>query len=177
MALTELQIKLLYQASQTKMLSDEQRANLSASNPYGHRSRTAEILQRELARIAPLEARLMAQEAGAELSLAAAAASIGAGPSSPQIEDEINRIRPQTESEVRKARIAELTKTNPWGEPDTFSPEGLRIPGAPPNLTAALALHDLDPQLADQLKAQRVKAEPADNLTDRERYYVQQLGR
>ena len=56
--MTPEQIELLFQASQTKFINDEQRATLKLDNPYKHQGKVAEALQREVARINPLQARL-----------------------------------------------------------------------------------------------------------------------
>ena len=109
--ITPEQIELLFQASQTKFINDEQRATLKLDNPYKHQGKVAEALQREVARINPLQARLWAKEAGATMSLAAAAAQQGLTQMTPGLADEISRMNPQTEQEQQRRLISEATTT------------------------------------------------------------------
>lgn len=184
MSLSPDQIELLYKASQTKFLTAQQRSKLSLSNPYTHTSRTAEIMQREVARLNPTQARLWAREANANMSLEAAAAAQGLTNLTPELQDEIERFNPQTDDEKRRNRIAELTKNNPYGELDSY--ETLTMPdgserqvlkkGAAPHLTNALELESIAPELAAELKAQRIPKAPAHSFSDREAMLLRRHG-
>ena len=166
--MTPEQIELLFQASQTKFINDEQRATLRLDNPYKHQGKVAEALQREVARINPLQARLWAKEAGATMSLAAAAAQQGLTQMTPGLADEISRMNPQTEQERLRGLVAEATKNgNPYQKQGSYSEDG-KFQEAPFNLTQALMLEMQAPEEAARLKREATPKEKGHNFTDRE---------
>ena len=166
--MTPEQIELLFQASQTKFINDEQRATLRLDNPYKHQGRVAEALQREVARINPLQARLWAKEAGATMSLQAAAAMNGLTAMTPGLQDEISRMNPQTEQERLRGLVADATKNgNPYQRDGSYSEDG-KYQEAPFNLTAALMLEAQAPEEAARLKKAATPQKPAHEFTDRE---------
>jgi hypothetical protein len=168
MTMTPKQVELLFTAAQTPFLNDEQRATLKLDNPYKHQGRVAEALQREVVRINPLQARLWAKEAGATMSLAAAAAQQGLAQMTPGLADEISRMNPQTEQERLRGLVAEATKNgNPYQREGSYSEEG-KYQEAPFNLTAALMLEAQAPEEAARLKKAATPQKPAHAFTDRE---------
>lgn len=173
--MTPEQIEILYKASQTKFLSDEDRKTLQLDNPYARQGKVAEALQSEVARIAPLQARLWAKEAGAKLSLEAAAAQAGLTEMTPAIQSEINRLQPQTEDEAKRQMIAELTANgNPFSKKQSYDEKG-RLQPAPYSLTAAMQIEMADPALAARLKKE-ANPEPVHNFTDREAQIMSRHG-
>ena len=142
-ALNQDQIALLWQAAQTQLLSPEQRLSLSLANPYTQQGRVAEILQAEVARLDAAQARAWAQEAGASVSLAAAAAAQGLAPMTPALQQELARLQPISEEEAAKAEIERiLAEGNPYAAPTR-------------NITAALRLAEImEPAALEKLKAE-----------------------
>jgi hypothetical protein len=154
------QIDLLWRAAQQSGLPAQQLQTLKTENPYRFSGPVAEAIQSQVAALNPQQARQWIEEAGASLSLAAAAASQGLAPMTPALQAELERLQPRTADEQRQARIAEIlqaTGGNPWGSPARYEGEQL-IPAREASLTAAFELASLDPQLSEQLQA---KARPA----------------
>ena len=174
--MTPEQIELLFRASKSPMVPTDVRAKLSVANPWTMKGHVAEAMQREVARLNPTQARLWAKEAGATMSLQAAAAAQGLAEMTPELADEINRFNPTSEAEQNQKRVRELTKTNPYGVKATQGPDGKMMPGVEPNLTHALELEILDPQLASKLKAEAAPPEPAHNFNEREQSLLLQHG-
>ncbi len=113
--LTSDQIALLWSAAQSPLISPEQRLNLTPSNPYLKTGRVAEALQTEVAKLNPEQARAWAEEAGASLSLAAAAAQQGLAELTPELQRELARLQPVTAEEQQKAEIESiLAAGNPF---------------------------------------------------------------
>lgn len=79
------------------------------------------------------------------------------------------------EQESLVQEILASTDGNPYGSPDRYEGEAF-VPGRPANLTAAMTLEGLRPELAAKLKAQANPAAPAHNLTPAEVALVQQHG-
>jgi hypothetical protein len=154
--MTPEQISLLHRASQSPFISPEARKSLKLENPFLHDSRTGRALQKAVADLDPLQARLWAKEAGASLSLAAAAAQQGLAPMTPEIEEELSRLAPQTGEERVAQLVADATAN---GNP--FAAETR-------NITAAMLLEKDAPDLAAKLKREAQPAKPAHNFTDRE---------
>ena len=59
------------------------------------------------------------------------------------------------------ARIEELTASNPFGQAGYYNEQGDLVPPVAGNLTAALELEALNPELAARLKAEAQPAQPA----------------
>lgn len=174
--MTPEQIQLLFQASQSKFISDEQRATLKVDNPYRHQGKVAEALQREVARLNPLQARLWAKEAGATMSLQAAAAAQGLAEMTPALQDEVDRMNPQTDVERRTKLVNELTANgNPYSTQRVHNEDG-SLGDAPFNLTAVLQLEREAPDVAARLKKEATPPEPAHQFTDREAQIMQAHG-
>ena len=165
--MTPEQVELLYQVSQSPFISAEQRATLKLDNPWKHQGRVAEALQRECARLNPLQARLWAKEAGASMSLAAAAAAQGLAPMTPELADEVQRMNPQTDSERRRELLERATANgNPFDKRNRYDEQGNLVNSF--NLTAALELERELPDVAARLKREAEPAKPAHEFTDRE---------
>jgi hypothetical protein len=114
-ALNQEEIALLWKAAQCPLISPEQRLSLSIANPYTMQGRVAEILQGEVAKLDPAQARQWAEESGASLSLAAAAAQQGLAELTPQLQREIDRLRPVSAEEATKVEIERiLAAGNPY---------------------------------------------------------------
>ena len=64
------------------------------------------------------------------------------------------------------ARIEELTATNPYGTAGYYDEQGALVPPTQGNLTAALELEALNPDLAARLKAEAQPAQPAHQFTE-----------
>ena len=174
--MTPEQIQLLYQAAQSKFLSEEQRNNLTLENPYSKQGHVAEALQRAVAEINPTQARLWAKEAGAKPSLKAAAAQQGLVEVTPALQDEINRFFPKTETEQQRELVAQLTaKGNPYSKKESYDEQG-KLQPAPFNLTACMQLEMTDPALASRLKAEANPEPPAHSYNEREQFHLQQHG-
>ncbi len=131
--LTSDQIALLWSAAQSPLISPEQRLQLVPENPYLKSGRVAEALQTEVAKLNPEQARAWAEEAGATVSLAAAAAKQGLAELTPELQRELARLQPVTEEEARKSEIERiLAAGNPFA-------------GATRNITNAIRLSELLP--------------------------------
>ena len=63
------------------------------------------------------------------------------------------------------ARIEELTSSNPFGQAGYYDEQGDLVPPVAGNLTAALELEALNPDLAARLKAEAQPAQPAHQFT------------
>jgi hypothetical protein len=164
--MTPEQISLLHRASQSPFISPEARKSLKLENPFLHDSRTGRALQKAVAELNPLQARLWAKEAGASLSLAAAAAQQGLAPMTPEIEEELSRLAPQTGDE-RVAQLVQQATAN--GNPFDKSGPGYSV-------TNAMRLEIEAPDVAARLKAQAQPAAPAHNFTDGEVAVLQRHG-
>lgn len=142
-ALDQQQIALLWRAAQSPLITSEQRLQLTIENPYAKQGQVAELLQAEVARIDPLQARKWAQESGATVSLAAAAAQQGLAAMTPALQQELARLQPVTEAESNKAEIQRiLAAGNPFAEPTR-------------SITAALRLAEImEPATLERLKSE-----------------------
>ena len=158
------------------MLTQAQRASLQLRNPYELNGAVAEVMQSAVAELDPVQARAWAQEAGASMSLQAAAAMRGMVPMDARLEAEIQRFNPMTADEVNAQRIAELTQTNPYGKAGFYSDSGEFVPPQGGNLTNAMMLESLAPELAAKLKAEAMPAAPAHNLTPGEQAAFMRAG-
>ena len=179
--MTPKQVELLFTAAKTPFLNDEQRSKLSLSNPFSLRGPTAEAIQAEVSRLDPVQARAWIEEAGATMSLQAAAAQQGLVQMTPAIQAEIARLNPRTVEEQNADRIAQLTaERNPYGAPGRYETneagESVYVEPIKPNLTACLELESLNAELAAKLKAQAAPAKPAHNFTEREAQILQAHG-
>lgn len=174
--MTNEQIELLFKAAQSPMIPEDVRQRLSVANPWTMKGHTAEVMQREVARLSPLQARLWAKEAGASMSLAAAAAAQGLQEMRPELQDEIQRMNPQTEDEARNALVAQLTANgNPYQKKGSYDEQG-KFQEAPYNLTACMRLEMEAPEVAARLKKEATPPEPAHNFSDREASILMQHG-
>lgn len=174
--MTPEQVELLFKASQSPMISAEQRAKLSVANPWSMKGAVAEVIQREVARLNPQQAKAWIAEAGATMSLEAAAARQGLMPMTDALRMELERMNPQTEDEARQARIDELTRDgNPYGQAGYYQGEEFVAP-VQGNLTKAMMLEELDPALAARLKQQAQPAKAAHDFTPREQQILMQHG-
>ena len=70
--MTPDQVKILFEAARTPLLTNEQRDQLQLRNPFECKGPTAELMQAEVSRIAPEQAKAWISESGASMSLAAA---------------------------------------------------------------------------------------------------------
>ena len=110
------QVELLFQANQSPELSGEQRNRLTLSNPWTQKSSIAQFMQRRVTQLNPIQAKAWIAEAGASMSLQAAAAQQGLAPITPAIQAELERMNPLTEKEIRQAKVGEiLSQGNPYG--------------------------------------------------------------
>lgn len=170
--MTPEQIRLLFQASQTPELNDDQRNSLSLVNPWCKSGPVAQVIQREVARLDPQQAKIWIQEAGATLSLQAAAAQQGLTEMTPAIQAELRRMVPRTEEEQQQARIDQiLSQGNPWGEPARYEErdgQSVYIPPTQGSFTNQMLLLQLSPETAARLQAEATPA-AADPLTPGER--------
>jgi hypothetical protein len=148
-ALNQEQIALLWKAAQCPLISPEQRLSLSIANPYTMQGRVAEILQGEVAKLDPAQARKWAEESGTSMSLAAAAAQQGLAELTPQLQREIDRLQPLTEEEATAAEVQRiLAAGNPYAT-------------ATRNITNAIRLSELLPVAElEELKAAAPAAAP-----------------
>lgn len=176
LAVTPEQIELLFNAAQSPFISAEARDRLSVANPWTMKGQVAEVLQREVVRLNPLQARLWSKEAGSTLSLKAAAAKQGLSEMTAELQDEINRITPQTQDEKNRELVARLTAdgANPFDKRQKYDEHGRLQPSAY-SLTNAMQLEMANPQLAAKLKAQ-ANPEAPHNYTDREAQILSRHG-
>lgn len=166
--MTPNEIEVLFKASQSPLLSPDQRSNLKLENPFTLKGRVAEVLQLEVGRIDPVQARVWRDAAGASMSLQAAAAAQGLAPVTPEIQQEIDRFNPMSEAERQRHLIAETTKNgNPFDKRESYDENG-RLKPASENLTQALLLEINAPQEAARLKREAAPKEKGHNFTDRE---------
>ena len=165
--MTPEQIQALWAAAQDAVLSPEQMASLSISNPYTQQGPIARKMQASLARVAPAVAQEMLAEAGTNMSLQAKAAQMGLAPLTEDLKAEIAAFSPVTPEQARANRIEELKAALPWGSQGSYDEQGNFIPGQKPNLTLQMELSALDPELAGSMK---VAAQPpvANNAMDEE---------
>ena len=63
------------------------------------------------------------------------------------------------------ARIEELTASRPFGQSGYFDDQGNLVPPVAGNLTAAMELEALNPELAARMKAESQPAQPANQFT------------
>lgn len=178
--MTPQQVELLFKAAQSPFISSEQRAKLTLANPFSMKGSVAEAIQAEVSRLDPQQARAWIAEAGAAMSLQAAAAAQGLAPMTDALKAEIERLNPRTAEEQKADRLAQLTETNPFGAPGRYETnaagESIYVDPVQPNLTACLELEALSPEVASKLKAQAAPAKPQHNLTDRELQIMQAHG-
>ena len=174
--MTPEQVQVLYQASLSPLLSPQQRASIQLENPYGFKGKVAEVLQGEVAKIAPSLARQWRDEAGATMSLEAAAAMQGLAPSTPAIEAELARMNPQSQEEQNKEQVAAiLAHGNPYGTLGRYEGDEF-IPPTQGNFTAQMQLQALDPAMAARCKAELVPEEPKHSFTPSEVAAMARLG-
>lgn len=179
--MTPEQVQVLYQASLSPLLSPQQRASIQLENPYGFKGKVAEILQGEVAKLAPLLAREWRDAAGCTMSLEAAAAMQGLAPSTPEIELELARMNPQTEAEQTQMQVDQiLSQGNPYGSPARYvqgpNGEDVLIPEGEKNLTNQLILQGIAPDIAAQCKAEAMPAAPTHSFTPSEIAGMARLG-
>ena len=158
------QVNLLWRAAQQSGLPAESLSQLKAQNPYTFSGPVAERLQATVAQLDAVQAREWIAEAGASISLAAAAAAQGLAPMNPALQMELDRLQPRTADEQRQARIEQLAASNPFGTPGQYVGQGdeaTYVPGQPGNVTAQLELQTLDPALAQRLQAEAQPPAPA----------------
>ena len=167
--MTPEQIQTLFEAARSPLLSDEQRARLTLINPWSKSGPVAEVMQSEVSRINPAMAKAWIAESGASMSLAAAAAAQGLMPVTPELRQEIDRFTPVTQEQRNHEQIEWLKAQNPYGTPGFHREDGSYVPPAPGNLTNAMQLEALAPEIAAELKA---KAMPP--LTEQERFQQSQ---
>ena len=162
--MTPEQTALLWRAAQQSGLPADQLASLKAQNPYTFSGPVAERLQATVAQLDAVQAREWISEAGASISLAAAAAAQGLAPMSPQLQMELDRLQPRTADEQRSARIEQLVAAQPFGTPGQYVGQGdeaTYVPGQPGNVTQHLEHPRLDPALAQRLQAEAQPPAPA----------------
>ena len=82
----------------------------------------------------------------------------------------------QRQEATNAARIEELTATNPYGTAGYYDEQGALVPPTQGNLTAALELEALNPDLAARLKADAQPAQPAHHFTEGEVRILAQHG-
>ena len=161
------QVNLLFQASQTPELTDAQRQKLTLLNPWTQSGPVAMVMQRRVAEIDPVQAKQWIQDAGATLSLTTAAASLGITEMTMAASEELSRMAPKTDEELRQEGIEDvMSRGNPFGEPARIE-EGRMIPKGKGNLTDQHRLKMLDPALAEKME-RLSNPQPAHNFTDRE---------
>lgn len=151
--MTPEQITALWRAAQDAGLSAEQINGLAPENPYAKTGPVARMMQSAIARVAPEIAQQFLAEAGTTASLKALAAQQGLVERTPAIDAELAAFNPKTPEQAKADRIAELQAMCPFGTVGSYSADGTFVPGKQPNLTAALELQSLDPDLAASLKA------------------------
>lgn len=173
--MTPEQVQLLFKAAQTPFITDEQRGKLTLANPFTMKGSVAEAIQAEVSKLDPMQAREWIAEAGAAMSLQAAAAAQGLTEMTPALRAEIDRLNPKTADEQKADRIAELTQSNPYGKAGFYEGDEY-VPPVPPNITACLELETLNAELAAKLKAEAAPAKPAHNLTPNEVRIMQAHG-
>jgi hypothetical protein len=161
---TPEQTALLWRAAQQSGLPADSLSQLRLENPYRFSGPVAERLQSVVAQLDAVQAREWISEAGASVSLAAAAAAQGLAPMSPQLQMELDRLQPRTADEQRQARIEQLMAAQPFGTPGQYVGQGdeaTYVPGQEPNLTMQMELMQLDPALAQRLQAEAQPPAPA----------------
>ena len=162
--MTPEQTALLWRAAQQSGLPADSLSQLRLENPYRFSGPVAERLQSVVAQLDAVQAREWISEAGASVSLAAAAAAQGLAPMSPQLQMELDRLQPRTADEQRQARIEQLMAAQPFGTPGQYVGQGdeaTYVPGQEPNLTMQMELMQLDPALAQRLQAEAQPPAPA----------------
>lgn len=160
--MTSDQIKILFEAARTPLLTNEQRDQLQLRNPFECKGPTAELMQAEVSRIAPEQAKAWISESGASMSLAAAAAAQGLMERTPALQAEIERFQPVSQEEVNQQKIAWLKSQNPYGAPGRYLESGEYVPPVKENVTLSMQLDALiSPEESAAMKA---AASPA--LTD-----------
>ena len=82
----------------------------------------------------------------------------------------------QRQEATNAARIEELTASNPYGTAGYYDEQGALVPPTQGNLTAALELEALNPDLAARLKADAQPAQPAHHFTEGEVRILAQHG-
>ena len=97
---------------------------------------------------------LLSNTASADIELAASTNAMAAAAPTAQERQDV----------AIQERIAELTKANPYGKAGYFEGDQLIAP-TPGNMTAALELEALSPELAAKLKAEARPAAPQEGLS------------
>ena len=109
------QVELLFQPSHTPELTDVQRQKLTLQNPWTQSGPVAMVMQRRVAEIDPVQAKQWIQDAGATLSLTTAAASLGITEMTLATSEELSRMAPKTDEELRQEGIADvMSRDNPY---------------------------------------------------------------
>ena len=109
------QVELLFQPSHTPELTDVQRQKLTLQNPWTQSGPVAMVMQRRVAEIEPVQAKQWIQDAGATLSLTTAAASLGITEMTLATSEELSRMAPKTDEELRQEGIADvMSRDNPY---------------------------------------------------------------
>ena len=162
--MTPEQVELLYRASQTPELTNDQRSRLTLANPWSQSGPVAQIMQRRVGELNADQARAWIAEAGASLSLEAAAAKQGLAPMTMAVQSELQRMEPVSADEAIEVQASEMAKQNP------FLPQYQ-------NLTKQLWLQNNKPELARYLQKSAADAQPkVGGLTPREQELVRLHG-
>jgi hypothetical protein len=152
------QIQILWSAAKQSGLTPEQLRGLTIANPFTLSGPVADRMKAAVSSIAPAQAQAWIAEAGASMSLQAKAAQLGLAEMTYDLQAEIEAFSPMTPEQAREARIDQLSALQPYGTQGQYDAQGNYIPGAAGNLTAAVELEALAPDVAAALKA---KAQPA----------------
>ena len=179
--MTPEQIQLLYNASLSPELNGEQRNRLTLVNPWTQNGPVAQVMQREVARLDPQQAKAWIADSGSTLSLQAAAAQQGLAEMTPAIEMELRRLCPMTQEEQVQQQVDQiLSKGNPYGSPARYvdGPDGQPqlVEATAGNLTDQLVLQGLNPGIAAQCKAEAMPAAPTHSFTPSEIAGMARLG-
>jgi hypothetical protein len=167
--MTPDQVKILFEAARTPLLTNEQRDQLQLRNPFECKGPTAELMQAEVSRIAPEQAKAWISESGASMSLAAAAAAQGLMERTPALQAEIERYQPVSQEEKNQERVNWLKAQNPYGTPGRYLDSGEYQSPVAGNLSLAM---ELEAFIApEEAAAMRAAASPAPS---QEQIYQQQ---
>lgn len=174
--MTPGQVELLFQASQTPELTNDQKQRLTLVNPWTMSGPVAMVMQRRVAELNPVQAKQWIQDAGASMSLQAAAAQQGLAPMTTAIEAELARMNPKTDDELRKEKVASiLAAGNPYGTPARIE-DGRMIPASKGNLTQQHVLQMLDPKEAERQKRLAEGPQKGHSFTPREEQILRAHG-
>ena len=109
------QVNLLFQASQTPELTDARRQKLTLLNPWTQSGPVAMVMQRRVAEIDAVQAKQWIQDAVPTLSLTTAAASLDITEMTLAASEELSRMAPKTDEELRQEGIEDvMSRGNPY---------------------------------------------------------------